>query len=102
MPLNDARPTPKPARPGSSYQKIEEVPYLEIKRLLMTALERFGATEEGDLKQTITRQLGFQRMGRIIRTRIESCIGDLIREGKICRAEGDVLKVNATPDLKHG
>ena len=53
------------------------------------------------MKQAVTRQLGFQRMGRIIRTRIESCIGDLIREGKVSREEGDILKVNAPPDLKH-
>jgi very-short-patch-repair endonuclease len=101
IPLDVVNVRPKSPSSAIAFQNIDEVSDAHIKDLLLALLGNYGATEEEDLKQAVTRQLGFQRMGRKIRTRIEGCIEGLIFEKKISRTDDDSLKLNSAPGLRH-
>ena len=49
---------------------------------------------------SVARQLGFQRTGVKIKTRIGRCITELLTEKKIVRIDENRLKLNSDPGLK--
>lgn len=79
------------------FDKIDDVPGSIIEELVIAMLGSYGATEEEDLKQAISRQLGFKRTGKNISMRIEQTIESLIRARKLVRSNGDSLKLNSDP-----
>ena len=82
------------------YQKIEDVPSAVINGLILSTLEKYGATEESELAVSVARQLSFQRTGAKIRARIGGCFVDLLTEKKIVRTDENVLKLNSDSDLR--
>jgi hypothetical protein len=88
---------------GAKYQfdKIDGVPDDVIEDLVLTVLSSYGATEEDELKQVVSRQLGFMRTGKNINTRIEKAIESLIRARKLLRHDGDSLKLNTDPSKNY-
>jgi very-short-patch-repair endonuclease len=86
----------KPEPPGNQYtfDKIDDVPESIIEKLVLSIIGSCGATEEGDLKQAISRQLGFKRTGKNIDARLEQSIASLIRARKLVRIEGGSIKLS--------
>jgi very-short-patch-repair endonuclease len=74
-----------PPQATTDYESIDDVPEPVLEDLLCRALQTFGATEDTDLIQSVTRQLGFKRTGKRIQARIEECLEGLIRAGQVCR-----------------
>ena len=64
------------------YDKIDEVPDDIIEKLALALLGSYGATGEDDLKQAISRQLGFKRTGKNIVARLDRTIENLKRTGE--------------------
>ena len=87
-------------RPAVYYQRIEDVPSSEVKDVILSALEKYGVTDESELAVSVARQLGFQRTGVKIKTRIEGCVADLLTEKKIVRTDENGLKLNSNPSLR--
>jgi very-short-patch-repair endonuclease len=90
-----------PVRPRSDesettfhYEKIDEVPNTVVEKLVLAALGSYGATGEDELKQAVTRRLGFKRTGKNISSRLDRTIESLIRTGKIVRSDANALKLN--------
>jgi very-short-patch-repair endonuclease len=83
----------RPAMP--EYGSIEDVPESVLQEVLCRALRAFGATPEGELIQSVARQLGFQRTGNRIQARIEECLKRLIRTGNICRKADQRLQATS-------
>ena len=84
------------------YPTIDDVPSSEIERLILSALEKYGVTGESALLVPVARQLGFQRTGAKIKTRIAECVADLVTESKIVRMDGDRLRLNSDSGSKLG
>ncbi len=82
--------------PESKYKfdNIEDVPDDIIDNLVLALLRSYGATGEDDLKQTISRQLGFKRTGKNIVAKIDRTFECLVRAGKIVRSNGEMLRMN--------
>jgi very-short-patch-repair endonuclease len=78
------------------YESIDDVPEAELQRVVCAALQTFGATEEGELIQAVSRQLGFKRTGKRIQARIEECLEELTRLGQVSRTADQRLQA-ATP-----
>ena len=72
-----------------------------ITSLILSTLENYGATEEGELTISVARQLNFQRTGVKIRARIGECLNDLLNEKKIVQTEENGLRLNSDSSLKH-
>ena len=93
----------RPGEPESKYQfdKIDEVPGDIIEKLALALLGSYGATGEDDLKQAISRQLGFKRTGKNIVARLDRTIESLVRTRKIVRSDAETLKLNDDKGRKH-
>jgi very-short-patch-repair endonuclease len=76
-----------------NYRSIDDVPENVLRDAVCRSLHDVGATESGELLQFVSRQLGFQRTGNRIQTRIEECLEGLIRTGKICRTADQRLQL---------
>ncbi len=92
-PLPDAEPILRirdfrDAKPAPRFSNIEEVSDDEIARVLIRLAVTFGVTPREDLIKSASRELGFERTGKRISTRIESVIQDLIQQGRL-RDVGD-------------
>jgi very-short-patch-repair endonuclease len=85
--------TPFAAR---GYESIDEVPESVLQEIACRALHAFGATKEGELIQSVARQLGFKRTGKRIQARIAECLEELIRAGQICRTADQRLQAMPT------
>ena len=81
-----------PVKPGVTYEKIEDVPTEVIKDLIVTMLEQFGSTNEDDLLIAVARKLNFQRTGVKIKAQITRSVTELLRRGKIVRADNGNLR----------
>jgi very-short-patch-repair endonuclease len=75
-----------------SFQSIDDVPESLLCDVVCERLRTIGATQEGELIQDVTRQLGFKRTGNRIQARIEGSLESLIRAGKIARAADQRLQ----------
>jgi hypothetical protein len=87
-------------QPNVHYQMIDDVPTSEIERLILEALEKYGVTDESELVVVVARQLGFQRTGVKIKTRIGGRFADLLTEKKIVRANENRLRLNSDSGSK--
>jgi hypothetical protein len=104
------RSAPRPEGPSqptirltpTASQDIDEVPRDIIPRRLLESLQQYGATEEDDLIQAITRQLGFQRTGSRIKVKLAGCVEELAREGKVIRTDGGSLRIPTACGTKRG
>ena len=83
-------------QPESRYDfdKIDDVPGGVIEKLVLAVLASYGATAGDDLKQAVSRQLGFKRTGKNIVARLDLSIESLVRARKLIRVDGDTLKLN--------
>jgi very-short-patch-repair endonuclease len=75
-----------------TYTSIENVPERVIRAEVLSAVVAYGATGAGDLCGSVSRRLGFKRLGAKIKDRIESCLDSLTREGKLEREAGGRVK----------
>jgi len=79
--------TPAPP-PPPSYEGIDAVPELVIRTTALALIIEYGATEPEDLCGAVSRRLGFKKLGKRIKARVESSLADLARERKLER-QGD-------------
>ncbi|HUR52953.1 MAG TPA: AAA domain-containing protein, partial [Gemmataceae bacterium] len=89
-------PAPPPTKASTAktpkrveYASIEQVPTLDIERLLTETVTQFGGTGTEDLLKRVTKQLGFKRMGENIKMRLAGVLNDLITSGKFRVSDGD-------------
>jgi very-short-patch-repair endonuclease len=91
-----AAPVPAvPSPPTPAYERIDDVPESVLREVVCRALQAFGATEDGELIQSVARRLGFRRTGQRIQARIEACLEGLIQAGHIGRTAD--RRLQATP-----
>ena len=83
-----------------SYERIEDVPESVLCEVVCEMLHTVGATEEGELIQSVARQIGFKRTGHRIQTRIEKSLESLIHAGQVCRTADQRLQ--AAPGKDRG
>lgn len=81
------------AAPPPSYADIDEVGSAEIKVVIISCLQLFGATPLEDLLQHTSRTLGFQRLGSRIRTRLRTEAERLIEQKAISRGADERLRL---------
>jgi very-short-patch-repair endonuclease len=84
------------------YDKIEDVPSSELSGLILSTLEKYGATEESALIVSVARQLGFQRTGAKIRARIGARVTDMLTMKTIARTDENGLKLNSDSSMTLG
>jgi very-short-patch-repair endonuclease len=82
-PAIKARPVRATAVDETEFNKIDQVPDAVLDNAVLDVLRRCGATEHAELTRTVSRQLGFKRVGPRIQERIEDSITGLVRTGKI-------------------
>lgn len=95
-----AEPSPKPADPEEeplvkfpasfrrgpqkhNFQKIEDVPSRVAEETFIEALRLYGATDRDELLKQVATSLGFARLGKKIRERLESCLTSLLRDERV-------------------
>jgi very-short-patch-repair endonuclease len=88
-----AGPVPVTQPAPLNYESIDAVPESVVREVVCRTLRSFGATEEGELIQAVTRQLGFKRTGKNIQVRIGTSLEALIRGGQISRTADQRLQV---------
>jgi very-short-patch-repair endonuclease len=104
-----ARSPPSPAKPrqlksaaeeepdspaaGLEFNTINEVPDAVLRDAVLDVLRRCGATELAELTRTVSRQLGFKRVGPKIQDRIEDSITELLQTGQVDRAGDERLRI---------
>jgi very-short-patch-repair endonuclease len=76
-----------------SYKSIDDVPESVLCEVVCEGLHAFFATQEEELIQYVTRQLGFGRTGTRISARIKASLESLIQAGKVSRAADQRLQV---------
>jgi hypothetical protein len=86
---------PEPSLVVAGFASIEDVPDEHIRRLLTEALARFGGTGVEELVRQVSRRLGFQRTGGVIRGRITTVLNDLLVTNRV--REGEDGRVWLTP-----
>jgi len=75
------------------FNSIDSVPNSVIDELAHAALSRLGAMQRDDLVRQISRDLGFQRSGNRIRSRIEIVIDGCVNRGVVLRqSDGRLVK----------
>ncbi len=92
-PLPDAEPILRirdfrSAEPPPRFSNIDDASDDDIARVLLRIAVTFGVTPREDLIKSAARELGFERTGKRISTRIESVIQDLLQQGRL-RDAGD-------------
>jgi very-short-patch-repair endonuclease len=92
-----APPAGEPPTPPLSYDSIDDVPEEILRDKVCGTLQTFGATESGELIQSIARQLGFKRTGKRIQERIERCLDRLIQTGHVSHTADRRLQLAAAP-----
>jgi hypothetical protein len=73
-----------------------------LRDVVCEVLRNFGATEGGDLVQSVARQLGFKRTGPRIQERVEHCLETLIRSGTIGHTADQRLQLSETARAASG
>jgi hypothetical protein len=87
---------PEPA-PADSQRPIEQVSLLEIRRALESLLSNDTAIERTALLTMLSKNLGYRRMGRKIRSRLNKAIYREIREGRLeMGAHRKVMRTSVT------
>jgi hypothetical protein len=81
---------------GATYffSSIEDVPVHLLSTVILRVLRRYGQTTDEELIRVVSRELGFQRVGKRIAARIGKRIADLIAARTVRRADGDRLCVS--------
>jgi very-short-patch-repair endonuclease len=74
-----------PLATAAHYASMEDVPESVLREVVSRTLQSFGATAEGELIQSVARQLGFKRTGNRIQARVKECLEGLIRAGQVGR-----------------
>ena len=96
----DAKPAPAATKPSPrtpDYDSIDDVPEPVLREKVCGTLQAFGATESGELIQSVARQLGFRRTGDRIQERIERCLEGLIQAGQVSRTADGRLQLTPAP-----
>lgn len=76
---------------GARWENIEDVPQSTIRRAILNALPPSGERiSRDDLLRRARKQLGFGRLGRKVKVRLNRCIGGLVRAGKL-ETSGDEI-----------
>lgn len=79
-----------------SYGSIEDVPDSVLYEVVCESLRTYFATQEEELIQSVTRQLGFKRTGTRISARIKASLESLIQAGKVSRTTDQRLQLAAS------
>jgi very-short-patch-repair endonuclease len=80
------------------FASIDDVPESTLRDEILRVVVQCGATEQGDLTQSVARALGFRRTGNKIQARIEAMIASLEGDGSLTRAaDGRVRKAEKLP-----
>lgn len=86
--------------PADSQRPIEQVSLKEIRRALESLLSNDTAMERTALLTMLSQNLGYRRMGRKIRSRLNKTIYREVREGRLkFDADGKVMRVKQSGDL---
>jgi len=71
------------------YSNIDDVPDGELIRVVISLTVRFGATACDDLIKSAARELGFQRTGNRIQSRVGAIIERLLQQGRLRKEDPD-------------
>jgi very-short-patch-repair endonuclease len=80
-----------------AYATIEDVPEAMIRATILSLVGEYGATEADDLCVSVSRCLGFKRVGPRIKARIENSLDALARERKLERQDDGRLTAVTSP-----
>ncbi len=77
-----------------SVSQIRDVSSAGLAEIIVRVLRRFGQTPQDEVVKVVAKELGFQRAGKTIQSRVKRQISRMISQKSLKRLEGNVLAIN--------